>query len=58
MNVKNTVKELWTVIDRSYSDSLNAEKLIVGIARELDERGLCKRDRVLVMLRFVLKVRS
>jgi len=55
MNVKNTVKELWTVIDRSYSDSLNAEKLIVGIARELDERGLCKRDRISRKIKALLK---
>jgi len=43
-NIKSTVKELLTAIDRYHSDSITAEKLIVGLARQLDEGGLCKRD--------------
>ena len=53
--VKSTVRELWTAIDRSHSDSINAEKLIIGIARELDERGLCKKECISRKIKALLK---
>ena len=54
-NVKSTVRELRTVIDRSHSDSITAEKLIVDIARQLDEGGLSKRDHISRKIKALLK---
>lgn len=56
-NVKSTVKELWTVIDRFYSDSITGEKLILDIARQLDEGGLCKRDHISRKIKVLLRDR-
>ena len=54
-NVKSTVRELWTVIDRFHSDSITAEELIVDIARQLDEGGLCKRDHISRKIKALLR---
>jgi hypothetical protein len=56
-NVKSTVRELWTVIDRLHSDSITGEKLILDIARQLDEGGLCKRDHISRKIKVLLRDR-
>jgi len=54
-NVKSTVRELWTVIDRFHSDFITAEELIVDLARQLDEGGLCKREHISRKIKALLK---
>lgn len=54
-NVKSTERELSTVIDRFHSDSITAEELIVDIARQLDEGGLCKRDHISRKIKALLR---
>jgi hypothetical protein len=44
--VRNVINKLRTAIDISCVESQNAKDLVLETAREMDERGLCKREDV------------